>query len=140
MSAPIVLRRQVRVDAVGELDQELAITSNKISKKSWGRSYYSETTLSQRTLGSYNIPALHYLRGWEVEGNNQWRSYMIIPTSPEQIDAIFSKIKDFDTFDDVTKCLHEICLRGGDCGGYRDAVICDLNICMTLMCNMSPCL
>ena len=65
---------------------------------------------------------------------------MIIPTDPAQIDKLFEKIKDFDAFSDVAKCLHEICLRGGDCGGYRDAVICDLNICMTLMCDMKPCL
>ena len=135
-----VLRRRIRVDAVGELDQELRIAPSEISKKSWGSRYYSETTLRRRTLGSYGIPALHYLRGFEAEGNNQWRSYVIIPTDPAQIDKLFEKIKDFDAFSDVAKCLHEICLRGGDCGGYRDAVICDLNICMTLMCDMKPCL
>jgi len=138
--SPVVLRRRVTVDAVGTLEQELTITPSEISKKTRGHSYYSETTLRQRKLGSYNIPVLHYLRGFEAEGNNQWRSYVIIPTDPAQIDKLFEKIRDFDTFDNVAKCLHEICLRGGDCGGYRDAVICDLNICMTLMCDLQSCL
>ena len=96
--------------------------------------------LRRTKVGSWEIHALHYLRGFEAEGNNQWRSYVIIPTDPAQIDKLFEKIKDFDAFSDVAKCLHEICLRGGDCGGYRDAVICDLNICMTLMCDLKPCI
>jgi hypothetical protein len=135
-----VMRRQVRVDGFGLLDQELIISPNEVVKRTRGSRYYSETSIRRAKLGEYGIPAVHYLRGFEAEGNNQWRSYMIIPADPSQIDAVFSKIKDFDTFDAVAKCIHEICLRGGDCGGYKDAVICDLNICMTLMCDMRPCL
>jgi hypothetical protein len=137
---PVVLRRRVRVDATGELEQELVISQNEVVKRTRGSRYYSETSIRRSKLGEYGITAIHYLRGFEAEGNNQWRSYMIIPTDPSQIDALWGRIKDFDTFGAVAKCLHEICLRGGDCGGYRDAVICDLNICMTLMCDMSPCL
>ncbi len=137
---PVVLRRRVRVDAAGELEQELVISQNEVVKRTRGSRYYAETSIRRTKLGEYGIPAIHYLRGFEAEGNNQWRSYVIIPTDPSQIDALFSRIKDFDTFADVAKCLHEICLRGGDCGGYRDAVICDLNICMTLMCDLGQCI
>jgi hypothetical protein len=139
-AAPVVLRRKVRVDAAGEFEQELRISQNEVVKRSWGSRYYREISIKRTKVGSWEIPAIHYLSGLEAEGNNKWRSVMIIPLDATQIDALWGKIKDFDAFDEVAKCLHEICLRGGDCAGYRDAIICDLNICMTLMCDMSPCL
>jgi len=134
-----VLKRQVKVDAAGVFEQTLTITPKEISKQTRGSRYYAETTIRRSRLSSYDIPAIHYLHGVESEGNNHWRSVMIIPTEASQIDAIWQKIKDFDTFEAVAKCLHEICNRGGACG-YRDAIVCDLNICLTLMCDLKPCL
>ena len=136
---PIVLERRRNVDAAGTFDEVLSIAPKEISKKTWGTRFYAETTIRKSYLGSSNIPAIHLIRGVESEGNNHWRSVMIIPTEPSQIDVLLSKIKDFETFEAVAKCLHEICNRGGACG-YRDAIICDLNICLTLMCDLKPCL
>jgi len=132
----VELRRRRNVDAAGTFDEVLSIAPKEISKKTWGTRFYAETTIRKSYLGSNNIPAIHYLHGLESEGNNHWRSVMIIPTEPSQIDAIWQKIKDFDTFEAVAKCLHEICNRGGAC----DSVICDLSICMTLMCDLKPCI
>ncbi|MDT7870302.1 MAG: hypothetical protein RQ839_09035 [Thermoproteus sp.] len=136
-SASIVLERRRNVDAAGTFNEVLSITSKEISKKTWGTRFYAETTIRKSYLGSSNIPAIHLIRGVESEGNNHWRSVMIIPTEPSQIDVLLSKIKDFETFEAVAKCLHEICNRA--CG-YRDAIICDMNICLTLMCDLKPCL
>jgi hypothetical protein len=136
---PVVLERRRYVDAAGTFEQTLTITPNEISMQTRGSRYYAETTIRRSRLSSYDIPAIHYLHGTESEGNNHWHSVMIIPTEPSQIDVIWSKIKDFETFEAVAKCLHEICNRGGACG-YRDAIICDLNICLTIMCDLKPCL
>jgi hypothetical protein len=136
---PVVLKRQVRVDAAGTFEQTLTITPNEISKQTRGSRYYAETTIRRTRLSSYDIPAIHFIHGVESEGNNHWRSIMIIPSDQKQIDELLSRIKDFETFEAVAKCLHEICNRGGACG-YRDAVICDLNICLTIMCDLKPCL
>ena len=133
----VVLKRQVKVDAAGTLEQTLTITPNEISKQTRGRRYYAETTLRRSRLSSYDIPAIHFLHGVETEGNNHWHSVMIIPIEPSQIDAIWNKIKDFDTFEAVAKCLHEICNRGGQC----NTVVCDLNACcLTLMRDLKPCI
>jgi len=131
---PVVLRRQVRVDAAGTFEQTLTITPNEISKQTRGNRYYAETTIRRSRLSSF--PAIHYLHGVESEGNNHWRSVMIIPTEASQIDVIWQKIKDFDTFEAVAKCLHEVCNRGGACND----VVCDLSVCLTLMCDLKPCL
>ena len=143
MNKPIVLKREV-VTEFGKLKQELRIDENEVVKRSWGDRYYAETRLVKHRLGSYEIPALIYIHGSEVEGNNNWKTINIIPTRSEQIDELMAKIRDFDSFGEIIKCIHELCTRGGNC----NTAVCDLNICtgrychicMTLTCDMSQCM
>ncbi|MCI4407683.1 MAG: hypothetical protein JHC26_01235 [Thermofilum sp.] len=92
--------------------------------RTWGNSYYTEIKIRKDKLDKFDV--LYYIYGHEIEGNNDWRTIAIIPTGgAEQIDKLFEQIKDFDSFGEVIRCIHNVCTHGGDC---RD-VVCDLDIC-----------
>jgi hypothetical protein len=130
----IIWRRVLRDEILGVVRQQLAINpGQKVTMRSWTDRHYWESRLEKVVLprvvqwrGRDVHVVLAYVRGSEGEGNNWWRGVDIVPRDPSHIDALLSKIVDFDTYSDVVACLRETCKQMS----YFNTVECDISPCI----------
>ncbi len=125
----VEIRRIVKDEILGTIEQLLIITPQEVSLRKWYGRHYGETTLKRVKLSKQykGIDVILTLtRGFEGEGNNWWRSVDIVPRSNEDVDKLLGKIKDFDTYADVLSCLQNTCRDMS----YINVVECDVSACI----------
>jgi hypothetical protein len=129
----VVWERELRDEVWGRITQRLTIKpGEKATMQSWMDRHYWESRLEKVVFsepvqwrGRDVHVVLVYTRGSEGEGRSQWRGVDIVSRDPQHIDALLSRIADFDTYHDVVTCLHNTCKEMS----YFNVVECDISPC-----------
>ncbi len=105
----VILRRTLIDEVLGKVEQELVITKDKITRRTWFTRHYSETSLKRiKTKDGKN--GIDVVWGHEGEGRSDWYWTIIVPPDPQQIDLLFNAIKDHETYGKIISQLHNQCL------------------------------
>jgi len=129
-----VWRRVLKDEIWGKINQVLIINpSREVSLRSWMDRHYWETTLRRVQLaepvrvGDREVGVvLEYTRGHEGEGNNHWRTVTLVFRDENHVDALLSRIVDFDTYERTITCMRDACKEIS----YFYTVVCDVSACL----------
>jgi hypothetical protein len=121
--------RIVKDEILGKIRQVLTIAPGEIVLRRWGGWGYGESRLRRVKLlkpykGIDTILAYDY--GYEGEGHNHWRGVDIVPKDSSHVDMLMSKIRDFESFENVLECLHNTCREIST----HNVVECDISACL----------
>jgi hypothetical protein len=124
-----IIERVVKDEILGNIRQVISIAPGEVVLRRWSAWGYAEKRLKKITLTRPykridTILAFDY--GFEGEGRSHWRGVDIVPKNPSHVDALMTKIKDFDTFSQVISCLHDKCKDIST----HNVVECDITACL----------
>jgi hypothetical protein len=116
-----IIRRTLD-EILGKVEQELVITKDKITRRTWFARHYNEIVL-KRIKTKDGKEALDVVWGHQGEGRSDWYWCTIVPPDQRQIDLLFSAIKDHETYGKIISRLHDQCLSKN----VNKRVECDLS-------------
>ena len=117
-----IIRRALIDEILGQVKQELAITKDRVVHRTWFARHYGETEI-RRIKTRDGKDAIDVVWGHEGEGKSDWYWCIIVPPDPQQIDRLFSAVKDHETYGKIMSLLHDQCLSKN----VNKRVECDLS-------------
>jgi hypothetical protein len=117
-----IIRRTLLDEILGQVKQELVITKDKVVHRTWFARHYNETAL-KRIKAKDGRDAVDVVWGHEGEGRSDFSWCIIVPPDPQQIDQLFSAVKDHETYGKIMRLLHDQCLAKN----VNKRVECDLS-------------
>jgi len=116
-----IIRRTLLDEILGQVKQELVLSQNKIAHRTWFTGHYGETEI-RRIKTRDGKDAIDVTWGHQGEGKSDWFWCIILP-DPQQIDQLFSAVKDHETYGKIMRLLHDQCLAKN----VNKRVECDLS-------------
>jgi hypothetical protein len=105
----VVIRRTLLDEVFGRVEQALVVAEDGVARRTWFDRHYSEVSL-KRVKTRDGRDAVDVVWGHEGEGMSNWYWTIIVPPDPQQIEQLFSAVRDHETFEEIISYLHSNCL------------------------------